>query len=314
MPNPILRLGSSGPAVVQLQKALNAGPTILPKLTADGSFGPKTDSRVKEFQSKNSLLPDGIVGPITWEALKALLDLIAGGTGPSGQPGNQSAPVGTEPAPTENGSAPANELAARQRIADTALKQYKSFSWNGQVSPMNPRIAGKLCCNGATRQRQGGTQIAAIFSLAGAANSQKCLTISKAAEQMYGRQYTAAERNNLDIVSWCGIFSAYVYKVAGLKISGWPLQYNPFGSPGPAHTLRVVRSPEKPQRGDIGIVDPMGGLNHHFVIVDVTGDKITSIDGNAGNYMEIVQKTYTMAEIKSRQGYFLTPIWEKVLL
>ena len=30
--------------------------------------------------------------------------------------------------------------------------------------------------------------------------------------------------------------------------------------------------------------------------------------------MEIVQKTYTMSEIKSRQGYFLSPIWEKVLV
>jgi peptidoglycan hydrolase-like protein with peptidoglycan-binding domain len=294
MSKPTVRIGSMGPVVVELQKALNIGISAFSKLKEDGNFGPKTHGRVREFQGKSGLIQDGVVGPITWEALKPMLDAI-------------SSIVSTI-------VSPANEAAARKRIVDAALLQHKTYSWNGQVSPVNQRIAGKICANGATRQRQGGVQIAAIFSLAGASGPQKCLTISKAAEQMYQRQYTAAERNSIDIVSWCGIFSAYVYKLAGLKISGWPLQYNPFGEPGATHTLRVVRPPQAPQRGDIGVVDPMGGTNHHFVIVDVQGDKITSIDGNAGMLMEIVQKTYTMAEIKSRQGYFLTPIWEKVLI
>lgn len=57
----------------------------------------------------------------------------------------------------------------------------------------------------------------------------------------------------------------------------------------------------------------MGGLNHHFVVVDVQGDSITTIDGNAGWHMEIVKNTYTLPNVKKRQGYFLTPIWEKVL-
>jgi len=45
----------------------------------------------------------------------------------------------------------------------------------------------------------------------------------------------------------------------------------------------------------IGVVDPIGGLNHRFVVVGVQGDSVTSIDGNAGWYMEIVNKW---------QGYF----------
>ena len=37
--------------------------------TADGSFGPKTEEAVRHFQGNNSLTVDGIVGPLTWDAL-----------------------------------------------------------------------------------------------------------------------------------------------------------------------------------------------------------------------------------------------------
>ena len=54
----VLKKGSKGPAVVTLQEFL--------KLTADGIFGPKTESAVKSYQKKNGLVADGIVGPKTW--------------------------------------------------------------------------------------------------------------------------------------------------------------------------------------------------------------------------------------------------------
>ena len=54
----VLKKGSKGPSVVTLQEFL--------KLTADGIFGPKTESAVKSYQRKNGLVADGIVGPKTW--------------------------------------------------------------------------------------------------------------------------------------------------------------------------------------------------------------------------------------------------------
>ena len=58
---PTIRLYSRGPDVVDLQKAL--------KITADGIFGKNTDTAVKAFQRSKQLLPDGVVGPMTWAAL-----------------------------------------------------------------------------------------------------------------------------------------------------------------------------------------------------------------------------------------------------
>lgn len=39
------------------------------KISADGDFGPKTESAVKDLQRANRLNPDGIVGPKTWAVL-----------------------------------------------------------------------------------------------------------------------------------------------------------------------------------------------------------------------------------------------------
>lgn len=60
----MLRKGDSGPDVVHLQE-------LLGDITADGAFGPKTESSVKSFQKANGLIADGLVGPKTWAALEA---------------------------------------------------------------------------------------------------------------------------------------------------------------------------------------------------------------------------------------------------
>ncbi|HEY0737152.1 MAG TPA: peptidoglycan-binding protein [Herpetosiphonaceae bacterium] len=63
---PIESVGDSGPNVYTIQHLLNARGFTL---TADGSFGPTTESKVKSFQSSKGLAVDGVVGPNTWEAL-----------------------------------------------------------------------------------------------------------------------------------------------------------------------------------------------------------------------------------------------------
>ncbi len=54
----LLKVGSKGDDVKKLQEKLG--------LTADGSFGPNTEKKVKEWQTTNGLTADGIVGDGTW--------------------------------------------------------------------------------------------------------------------------------------------------------------------------------------------------------------------------------------------------------
>ena len=67
-PSRLLRVGSSGPDVADLQTELNQAGAE-PPLQADGQFGPRTRAAVVEFQRANGLDPDGVVGPQTRRAL-----------------------------------------------------------------------------------------------------------------------------------------------------------------------------------------------------------------------------------------------------
>jgi len=63
-----IQAGASGSEVKAMQVILTgAGYHVGP---VDGIFGPATQAAVKAFQAAKGLVPDGIVGPLTWEALQ----------------------------------------------------------------------------------------------------------------------------------------------------------------------------------------------------------------------------------------------------
>ena len=57
----VIKKGDTGEKVKQIQEAL--------QITVDGIFGNMTELSVRNFQSQNNLDVDGIVGPVTWDAL-----------------------------------------------------------------------------------------------------------------------------------------------------------------------------------------------------------------------------------------------------
>jgi len=63
---PPLRLGNRGDSVRAVQEQLRH---LGRRVRVDGVFGPETRDAVIDFQRAKHLVPDGVVGPHTWEAL-----------------------------------------------------------------------------------------------------------------------------------------------------------------------------------------------------------------------------------------------------
>jgi len=64
---PTISPGATGDVVRRLQRGLRRTPDL--ELNVDGIFGWQTESAVKAFQKGESLAPDGVVGPLTWQVL-----------------------------------------------------------------------------------------------------------------------------------------------------------------------------------------------------------------------------------------------------
>ena len=60
-----IRRGNRTSSVEYLQRKLLS--KLYPITDLDGIFGAETEQNVKQFQRENSLSPDGIVGPLTWQ-------------------------------------------------------------------------------------------------------------------------------------------------------------------------------------------------------------------------------------------------------
>ncbi len=92
----VLRLGSRGQAVAVLQQALGG-------IAADGSFGPATETRVKQYQRSIGSQQTGVVGSTVWKALIAGAGSTGSGSGAGSGTGTGTAGSGstsTPPAPT----------------------------------------------------------------------------------------------------------------------------------------------------------------------------------------------------------------------
>jgi Putative peptidoglycan binding domain len=341
MYRPILRFGSTGPAVTLLQKALNQAASMLPQLVADGIFGTKTHGRVLEFQRQSNLSADGAVGNDThaqlefyYKIVEKLIDFIP---------------------------PPGSIEAARDRIVGLAESHLNFWGWSQNPSgefepdPASPRIAGREWSESTAKWRQGGFSLATIFQVSGT-DSTRCPILSQPAWEMYhglgdwaikdakgkvidSRKYTPDERNTIDIPSWCGIFATYIFRASGLKVQDWKRRLS-FEKPAPPPPANVAPPPSVPtdfflvdgpnvtdllERGDVGIASPSGRV-HHFLITDVSKGQLKTIDGNDGSQQTIIRRNYAVLgrdgaytyKISDGNhglefGFFLKPNWSEIL-
>jgi len=241
--NPTLRFGSRGEPVAQLQTGLNQLPTTLPRLTPDGIYGSRTISRVQEFQRGQSLAPDGITGPLTWNAFLTLLAKVQKGVPPipatpPGVPDPRRALVLTV-AQQHFGAVDFQQLiGGRPKGVDFLIEMFKVAA-NVNLTDANFRDAGG-----------------------------------------FGWHWEPWVSHPAEVKkSWCGIFCVYCYKKAGFNVS-WNLSR---GGPEGQVKLNTFSSSfvSNIRKADIGAVASRN--HHFLIeSVDGTGPApgLTTIDGN----------------------------------
>ncbi len=149
---PLLRNGSRGEDVKEVQVALTEAGYDVGKAGADGVIGPDTVKAIKQFQKDNGLAVDGIVGPQTRGKLPASPKPTMTGTKPNlvtigdvdnrmvqfsgdgqaiGTPPAEEAPKGETPkGETPSGEAPKGETPSGEAPATTGSPSYGSFTYD----------------------------------------------------------------------------------------------------------------------------------------------------------------------------------------
>jgi len=254
---PVLRVGSTGPAVAELQQKLG--------VTADGQFGPQTRAAVIAFQQAHALGADGVVGPMTWGALDGAVPTAAPATpeapaaGPAAPAADKqvaSQPVVAPPATTDAPAAAPPAVDGGVRGAIVAAARSKIGSVYSDVAAEADETGDKT--------RQGWQTLTEIFDVGFPSFPKKIIKYIK-----YGKNNGKEGSSSNGLVSWCGIFATWAVMTGGGTCGPWD------SGPRCSSMNRITKDP-KP--GDVGYFT---ANQHHCIIASVNGDQIETIDGNS---------------------------------
>lgn len=91
-------------------------------------------------------------------------------------------------------------------------------------------------------------------------------------------------------IHWCGIFATWAWIQAGIPGIYWAMP----GVKGP--NVKKVWGAQGISRGDIGVLK--GGLVHHFIVAEIDGKKMKTINGNS-EYQGITIKNNSTDEVSA---------------
>jgi hypothetical protein len=86
---------------------------------------------------------------------------------------------------------------------------------------------------------------------------------------------------------WCGIFSVYAIKKAGIDVGNWKMGTG-------VSQFNTLEQTDTPKKGDIGYIHKP--YRHHCIIEEVNGDSVKSIDGNSGPVSGVLERTRPISE------------------
>lgn len=125
--------GAKGSDVTELQKLLNNNGY---NLDVDGNFGSKTQAAVKDYQQKNGLAVDGIVGTNTWGTLTKASTASGGSSSSAAAPAEPKYPEYTM------GDTAVQADAKYQQLAGQKPGEYKP-TWEGQLKDTIAQILNR---------------------------------------------------------------------------------------------------------------------------------------------------------------------------
>ena len=135
--------GSNGDAVKQLQTKLN---TMGYSLDVDGAFGAKTQAAVRDYQSKNGLTVDGIVGNDTWGSLNGAKASTGSSqstqTGLSGVSKNTQTNLDKYAAGYQQSDSVTAAQNYLKQLQDQKPGEYES-KWTEQINELYDKIMGR---------------------------------------------------------------------------------------------------------------------------------------------------------------------------
>lgn len=212
--NQVLKRGSSGSSVKELQNLLNQNGA---NLDVDGNFGPKTLDAVKSYQQSNGLTVDGMVGNETMGALTGVGAKTTGSptgvgasdskapTAPAGK--TPAAPAGKAPAASEGfayddfsyddymeSDTVSQAYAALQQQLAAKPGEYQS-TWEGQINGLIDRILNREEFSYDVNEDALYQQLKDQYTALGKIASQDVMGQAAAMTGGYGNSYASSAGN-----------------------------------------------------------------------------------------------------------------------
>lgn len=279
MPGIIASVGRGGANrrddVITVQSLLNRVPAAAggprPALTVDGVCGGMTNAAIAAFQMFHFRNADGRIDPGR-QTIARLLE-IAGQMGPASNgggtaPGSAPAP---SPAPAPDSVSTAGLSPLRAKIIELAMAEATPAP--GKVTDRMTVIdAGQTCRKGWDRLKQYIEETVVTWTPAHWNNADNWNGLRTPGKRVSG-------------LHWCGIFSCFILKQAGLTAQ-WHLGQG-------IKPVPKIWGYKGVQPGDIGIIAHQA---HHFVITEVGADKVTSVNGNS-DWQSILVKSWPLRDI-----------------
>ncbi|WP_268934853.1 NlpC/P60 family protein [Sphingomonas sp. Leaf37] len=273
--------GCRGQQVQMLQHLLNTSGRARPPLDLDGVFGLRTEQAVRDYQGRNSLAVDGVVGRNTWTALGADRTAAPAARSPA-------SPVSTRALPTRAVPIPS----IRQMPLPTGRAIQPAVAAAPAPAPVPaPRRTAPL-------EQPPGTDIGAPW--------MRIAIAEKGVSEIRGSQhnrriieYHAATglAAKEDEVAWCASFVNWCLREAGVRGNN-SARARDFGSWGrKLDTARygcIVHLHRAPRGVDASTGSSSG--NHVAFFISQTATHITLLGGNQGN--RVRESSYPLSQYR----------------